>query len=176
VKEFGSLAALAAELSVIAMREIDVAQKHALKQAANIIKKDARAQIGHYQDGVGDYPAWAPLADSTEDEKARVGAPADAPLERFGDLKKSFKSEFENEHTIIVGSIDPVMEYHEFGTSKMPPRPVLGPALFKNIDAIQELVGHTATAVISGQRLGYRFSEKTGIGPIGGDDSDDSDS
>jgi hypothetical protein len=38
------------------------------------------------------------------------------------------------------------MVFHEFGTSKMPPRPVLGPAAFRNKLAIQRLVGEAALA------------------------------
>jgi HK97 gp10 family phage protein len=133
--------------------------KRSLKAAAQIIKTDARAQIGHYQPEAGEYPEWAPLAESTEDEKARLGAPADAPLERFGDLKKSFRSTMVGDKEVIVGSTDPNMDWHEFGTSKMPPRPVLGPALLKNIEKIRHLLGHAMLdTVVSGQRLGYRFN------------------
>jgi HK97 gp10 family phage protein len=159
--ELNSLADLAMHLAAAAV-EIERNQgRRALNEAAKLIKADARAQIGHYQDEVGAYPAWAPLAESTDEDKARAGAPADAPLERDGDLKKSFRSNFEGDNAVIVGSTDPVMEYHEFSTSRMPPRPVLGPALLKNIDAIQELVGASAVdAIVNGQRLGYRFSAR----------------
>jgi HK97 gp10 family phage protein len=157
--ELNSLADLALHIAAAATEIERDHDRRALNEAAKLIKKDARAQIGHYQDEVGAYPAWAPLAESTEEEKARLGAPADAPLEREGDLKKSFRSNFEGEDSVIVGSTDPVMEFHEFGTSKMPPRPVLGPALLKNIETIQSLVGaSTVDAIVNGQRLGYRFS------------------
>jgi HK97 gp10 family phage protein len=161
MKELTSFADLAAHIAAAAI-EIERDQgRHALNEAAKLIKADAREQIGHYQEGVGAYPAWAPLAESTEDEKARVGAPPDAPLERHGDLKKSFRSNFDGDSAVIIGSTDPVMEFHEFGTVKMPPRPVLGPALLKNIDAVQALVGASAVdAIVNGQRLGYRFSTK----------------
>jgi HK97 gp10 family phage protein len=138
-------------------------RKRALNAAATLIKNDARAQIGEYQNAVGNYPAWAELAESTEDQKARLGAPADAPLLRFGDLQKSFRSELDGEDAVIVGSTDPVMEYHEFGTSKMPPRPVLGPALYKNMEKIRDLLGHALLdTVLVGQRMGYRFDAERG--------------
>lgn len=156
-----------ANLELFALHLVTVAalwkqeRKHALNAAAGLIKKDARAQIGHYQDAVGQYPEWAPLAESTEDQKARMGYEPDAPLLAEGDLKKSFRSTLEGEDTVIVGSTDPVMEFHEFGTVKMPPRPVLGPALLKNIENIQKLLGFAAMeTVVSGQRMGYRFSLK----------------
>lgn len=161
-QEFESLEAFA--LHLVAVELVWKAErKVALNAAAKIIKQDARKQIGHYQSQVGNYPEWAPLAESTEDEKARVGAPPDAPLFRFGDLKKSFRSTLVGDDEVIIGSTDPNMEWHEFGTSKMPPRPVLGPALFKNMEAIAALLGHAAMdTIISGQRLGYRFSAAKG--------------
>lgn len=164
-----TLADLALELETGAMHLEAVAGRRALKAGADLLAHDAREQIGHYQPQVGAYPEWAPLAESTEDEKAAIGAPADAPLYRFGQLQGSFRSESVSDEEAIAGSIDPVMEYHEFGTSKMPPRPALGPALFKNIGKIQQLVGNGAVgAIVAGQRLGYRFSEEEGGIPNSG--------
>lgn len=167
-REFESLEAFA--LHLMAAEVVWKAQrKEALAQAATLIKTDARQQIGHYQDAVGAYPEWAPLAESTEDEKARLGAPADAPLRRYGDLAKSFRSQSVGDNEMIVGSIDPNMDWHEFGTSKMPPRPVLGPALLKNIEHIEKLLGGSIlSAVLSGQRMGYRFSKEEWGTPLEG--------
>lgn len=135
----------------------------ALKTVGKLVATDAKNQIGEYQSAVGNYPAWADLAESTEEEKARLGAPANAPLLRFGDLKDSFTSEVEGVEAVVIGSTDPVMEYHEFGTSKMPPRPVLGPALYKNIEKIQEILGIAVVdAIVVGQRMGYRFNAEDG--------------
>lgn len=150
-QELQSLEALAVRLLLmpLAIRKL---QHQALDMACQIIEKDAAEQIGHYQDGHGDYPAWAPLADSTEEEKARLGYPSDAPLERTGELKDSFSHEVQGIEA-VVGSTDPTMLYHEFGTDKMPPRPALGPALFKNREAISKLIGFaTVTAIIEGER------------------------
>lgn len=167
-REFASLEAFAIHL-MAAELVWKVQRKNALNQAANLIKQDARKQIGHYQAEVGAYPQWAPLAESTDDEKARLGAPADAPLKRWGDLKKSFRSTPVGETEMIVGSTDPNMEWHEFGTVKMPPRPVLGPALLKNIDHIQALLGGAIIdTVLSGQRMGYRFSKAEWGSPLEG--------
>lgn len=160
-----SLAALALELG----HAQEVIVRDGLKGAAELIVEDAREQIGHYQAAAGAYPAWEPLAESTEDEKARVGAPAEAPLLRFGDLRDSFRSESLGPEEAIAGSIDPVMEYHEFGTAKMPPRPVIGPAVFKNAEKIAQRVGENAVdAIVGGQRLGYRFSPTEGGIPNSG--------
>jgi hypothetical protein len=116
----------------------------ALEDCLKVLQKDMKAQIGDYQDAAGPYGAWQPLADETELEKAHLGAPANAPLYRQGDLKKSFKYETDGIEG-IVGSTDPVMVEHEYGTRTMPPRPVVGPALWKNRDFIR---GLCAQAVI----------------------------
>ena len=160
-RELESVEALARVLVATAVTW-RVERKHILSAVGKQLTKDMRGQIGHYQAGVGNYLEWAELAESTEDEKARVGAPPDAPLLRFGDLLKSFRYSVEGEE-LYAGSIDPVMEYHEFGTSKMPPRSVVGPALLKNIETIKNLMGYAVVdAVVSGQRMGYRFREEFG--------------
>jgi hypothetical protein len=87
VKEFEGALAFAEHLVKIAVAT-EVIERKALGHALEILEEDMRAQIGEYQDAVGPYPAWAPLAESTEEQKAMVGAPANAPLERFGDLEK----------------------------------------------------------------------------------------
>lgn len=161
--ELANLMELAVEMDIAAEVLEVKTNKASLRQAAQLVTRDARAQIGEYQPAVGAYPAWEPLAESTEEEKARLGAPAEAPLERFGALKKSFKSDPPTEDSILFGSDDPVMEYHEFGTVKMPARPALGPGLLKNIDRIQQIFGMNAVrAIVGGQRLGYRFEQEEG--------------
>lgn len=170
-QEFHSLEAFAVYLvgAAVAMK---VAKRKALDTAVKLIAADARAQIGVYQEGVGAYPEWAPLVDSTEAQKATLGAPPDAPLLRFGDLQKSFRSQVINDNEAIAGSTDPVLDYHEFGTSKMPPRPVLGPALFKNLDKIKSILGVAVVdAIVSGQRMGYRATEAEWSKPLA-DNSD----
>lgn len=162
--EFPTLAALAQHLMRESVHGELVTMKSGLAQVGGLLAADMRQQIGHYQAQVGAYPEWAPLADSTEDQKAAMGAPADAPLERFGDLKDSFHFTVTNPTELIVGSTDPVMTYHEFGTSKMPPRPVVGPALLKNIDEVKNILGCAVLNVkVAGQHLGYAFDETTGI-------------
>ena len=113
-------------------------------------KNEAKAEIGYYQPQVGDFPAWAPLADSTEAEKARLGAPLGAPLLRHGGLYASFGHEVLSHDEGIVGSTDPTLIYHEFGTEKMPPRPVLGPAVFKSRKEIERILGRAVVAGILG--------------------------
>ena len=136
--EFEDLGALAKHIEKVA--------KHVngnLERAADRIGKNlagtAQAEIGKYQKEAGPFPAWADLADSTEWNKMRHGYPVDAPLLASGELRDSYSYTVEAHYSgpfveninVIVGSTDPVAVYHEFGTSRMPPRPVLGPAVFR---------------------------------------------
>lgn len=125
---------------------------HALEQSLRLLQKDMKGQIGHYQDEAGPYPAWQPLAESTEAIKATLGAPANAPLERHGDLKASFKYETDGVEG-IVGSTDPVMVDLEYGTRNMPPRPVVGPALYKNREHIRGLCAQALIETLAANKL-----------------------
>lgn len=167
-QQFESLEALAVHMVATAF-QWRAARRAALWEAARLIREDARAQIGHYQDAVGNYPAWEPLAESTEDEKARLGYETEAPLLREGDLRNSFRRSMDGDDAVVIGSTDPVMEYHEFGTDKMPPRPVIGPAALKKMPEIQALLGTAIAAVIVGQRMGYEFGS-AGIGDAADED------
>lgn len=116
------------------------AEKRGLERCAQLVEKTAKDEIGYYQPEVGSFPAWAQLADSTEKQKEAMGAPLGAPLLRTGELYASIQHETTDKEAVI-GSTDPVMEFHEFGTSKMSPRPVMGPALFVNRKKIQKILG-----------------------------------
>ena len=123
-----------------------------LEKSLVLIEKDAKKQIGHYQGQVGEFPAWAPLAASTEAEKARLGAPLGAPLLRHGGLYASFEHQLLSDTEGVVGSTDPTLIFHEFGTSKMPPRPVMGPAVVKNRARIQQILGRAIVeGILSGE-------------------------
>jgi len=165
-QQFDNLLSFAAHLVAIAAVE-KLTNRRALAEVGKIVVEDAASQIGEYQGAVGNYPQWEPLAESTEDEKARLGAPPDSPLYRFGDLQKSFGYTVVADNEVIVGSTEETMIYHEFGTSKMPPRPVLGPAVLKNVEKIGKLLGmRTFEALLMGPHLGYRINKTGGIGEL----------
>jgi len=110
----------------------------AMQQAAQLVRQEAQDEIGVYQAG------WVQLADSTEQQKARMGYSANAPLLATGQLKNSFEYNVSGLKAVI-GSNDRTIKYHEFGTSKMPPRPVLLTSVTKKKNEIIELIGqHTA--------------------------------
>ena len=41
--------------------------------AAKIVQDEARSMVGHYQTNIAPFEDWAPLAESTEAEKAQLG-------------------------------------------------------------------------------------------------------
>lgn len=149
MREFHSLESFAIHLAGAAVAVV-VAEHKALGRAAVVIEKDAKNRIGEYQGSVGPFQDWAPLADSTEAEKERLGYALDAPLLREGDLKNSIEHEVENGEAIIGSKLD-IAAYQEFGTEKIPPRPFIGPAAFANKDKIERLIGNAA---IEGLTLG----------------------
>ena len=165
MREFGSLGELA--MHVLERRvTMHVTLAEGLTKVVEKIEETARSEFGEYQPAVDGFPAWAELADSTKDERSRLGYPEDEPLLREGDLRDSIG------HAVDevaleggVGSADPKMVFHEFGTSKMPARPVFGPAGFRNKAAIETLIGAAAVSgLIGGDRihsaLGYDFETK----------------
>jgi HK97 gp10 family phage protein len=161
--EFGSLGAFAEHLIV---REIATLEAlHAgLEKVAWLIEGTAKAEIGTYQPEAGPFPAWADLADATEAEKARLGFPVDAPLLRTGEMRESITHQVAGLEAAI-GSNEDKMIYHEFGTSRIPPRPVLGPAAFRNKEKIRAIIGEAVvTGLIGGSpihpSLGYDFPIK----------------
>lgn len=160
MREFGDVATFAAHLLTL-NAAIEHSTHKGLEKVAKIIERDAKGQIGHYQPEVGPFQDWAPLAESTEAEKARLGYPADAPLLREGKLRDSIQHEVAG-HEAVIGSKSEIAEYQEFGTRTIPPRPFIGPAAFKNKDAIQHILGASLVQGLIGgdpihSALGYDF-------------------
>lgn len=148
MKQFDSLGAFAAHLVTAATAEV-LALHKGLKAACVEVEKTAKGEIGTYQTAIGPFPAWAPLADSTEDQKARMGYPADSPLLASGDMQASYTNEVQGLEGVI-GTNDEKALYDETGTTNMPPRPVLGPAVLHNRERIERLIGEAAVVGILG--------------------------
>lgn len=160
MKEFADVALFAEHLLLLNLA-IERSVHKGLEKAAKLIEQDAKRQIGHYQDAVGPFQDWAPLADSTEAEKARLGYPIDSPLLRDGHLRDSIEHEVSGLEAVI-GSKSDIAEYQEFGTKTIPPRPFIGPAAFKNKEAIQKILGKAMVEGLIGgeaihESLGYDF-------------------
>lgn len=162
MRDFGSLM----EMSLfLATRPIEIAIElhHGLDKLGARIEKTAKDEFGRYQSATGPFGAWPELADSTKDDRVHQGFSENDPLLRTGELRDSISHKVDHGALeLAVGSPDEKMVFHEFGTSKMPARPVLGPAAFRNKSAIQRLVGAAVVAGLVGshqihEALGYDF-------------------
>lgn len=116
-----------------------------LQASVELLEDAAKGMIGHYQDQHGPMQDWAPLSPATEEAKAAHGYPTDAPLLASGAMRESITHEVEDWEA-TMGATDPKMEFHEFGTAKIPPRPVIGQALYQNIAKVQRLIGNAAVS------------------------------
>lgn len=159
-RHFNSLESFTAMLTrqVVAM---PLALESGLERVARKVEATAKSEFGTYQPSTGPFPAWAELAESTQDERERLGFTPNDPLLRTGDLKDSIGHEVDGMEAII-GSKSEVMVFHEFGTAKMPPRPVLGPAAARNKEAIENILGAAFVGGLIGSEaihpsLGYDF-------------------
>jgi len=149
--EFGSFGALGAHFGRLALQG-EAVTHHIVDQAAQVIEKEAKARVGSYQDGIGPFAAWANLAPSTVDDRIRKGFTPDDPLLRTGSLRKSYEHKAKGAEA-VVGSASIIALYMEQGTSKMPPRAVVGPAAIASRDAVGRVAATTLIAWISG--IGY---------------------
>ncbi|PTR05283.1 MULTISPECIES: HK97-gp10 family putative phage morphogenesis protein [unclassified Novosphingobium] len=149
--DFDGLGSLAAHFERIAAQAAAAEAHNGLEKAASLLADKARDAIGEYHDAVGPIPAWEPLADATKADRVAQGYPEDEPLLRSGELRDSIGHEVSG-NTAWVGSTSDLAPFHEFGTSRMPPRPIFGTALYENISEVVHEVGLTATAKIRGQQ------------------------
>jgi HK97 gp10 family phage protein len=148
-KTFASPALFAVHLAEIAAKEALVLHE-GLKAVAKVVEKTAKAELGHLQPAAGPFNEWEELAESTKAAKEKAGHVYNKdynPLLNTGELYASIKHEV-NGLEAIIGSTSPVMVYQEFGTSHIPPRPVIGPAAFKNKKLIHAILGAAAVSGI----------------------------
>lgn len=135
-----------------------IALHEGLEKCAKLVEKTAKEEIGEYQAAAGPFPAWAELADSTKEERVRLGFTEDDPLLRTGALRDSITHET-NGLEAVIGSTSPVMAYMEFGTATIPARPAIGPAAYRNKERIQSIIG---AAAISGYFAGVPIHPNLG--------------
>jgi HK97 gp10 family phage protein len=146
VKEFQDVGSFALHLAATALA-IKAAEHRILDRAAQIIEKDAKRQLGHYQDQVGPFNGWPDLAESTQKERERKGFTPDDPGVRTGAMRDSITRQVEGSEA-AVGSDKDEMVWFELGTPTQPPRPVLGPAAYKNKDKIESALGQSVVDVM----------------------------
>lgn len=116
-------------------RELEVR----FKMVVEDIKETAKDELGVYQPVVGPFNAWAVLADATQSGRTRLGYTPNDPLLRSGELRDSIESEVVG-LAAIVGTKSEIGFWQEMGTSKMPPRPFIGPAYVRKLDSLHEAI------------------------------------
>lgn len=167
MKEFADIASFMRFMGGVAS-QVDHARQIGLKEASVIVEEAAKAEIGHYQGEAGPFPAWAELSDATLygfrhvygfkiEGKIDAGYATESehrPLERTGQMRDSIGTKIAPGEA-VVGSDDDILIYQEMGTPNaiypIPPRPVLGPAAFRNegqaVDAMTSEVAMTIAGV-----------------------------
>ena len=132
-----SLADLSSILEMAAA-SIKVEADLAVITIATEIRDTAKNKIGHYQEASHGFAAWAPLTQSTMNQRINRGFTPNNPLERSGELRESIGMRVEGNGAIIGTPMD-IGLYMENGTEKAPPRPYLGPAAAEVSDRLGEI-------------------------------------
>lgn len=145
-------------------KEVPKVIKNVLANSAHHLTSVAKEKIGEYQPAIGRFKAWAALAESTEKEKERLGFQRGKPLLRTGSLKNSIKNTLQG-NKATIGSDSKIMPYHEYGTSKIPPRNVFGASAFENEGKIAKAFGVAVSHYIKSgnpvDSIGYAKKELT---------------
>ena len=127
---------------------LPAAEADGVKRGAELIQHEAKDLIGT------EYAGWAALAPSTIAEKERLGytgkVSATDPLLRTGEMRATIQVSAEGRHAAI-GTNDPVAEYQEFGTARIPARPFMGPAAYRKGKDAAKAVGLSVALVIAGK-------------------------
>jgi hypothetical protein len=137
------------------------ANRKGLEIAARLVERTAKKKIGEYQDAAGPFVGWAELADSTKDDRVRLGFAENDPLLRTGELRAAITHESEmgvTEGTAIIGvkessPVADIAEWQELGTVKIPPRSFLGGAAADCEEKIHEILGRAAVAALVGEEV-----------------------
>lgn len=149
MKTYRSFGALARALERAAA-ELPLTYAAAMRAGGESVKNDAQERIGHYQAG------WDLLQPATVAQKIRMeiapgGDGGDNPLLRTGDMRDSIAAE-STDAGFVVGSAADVLAYQEIGTSRIPPRPVLAPALKHMAPFITTVLGRAVEKTLAGDQ------------------------
>jgi len=160
VKTYQSFGAFARAMERAAA-ELEGAYATAMEAGALLVEATAKAEFGHYQrEDMGPFEEWSELQDATKqqhiqaivDGEAAPDAGPNTPLLVKGGLRESIEHEAGPRH-FTVGSKSEIMVYQELGTAEgIPPRPVLGPALYRDAEEVVNLVGQAVEDTIAGKK------------------------
>lgn len=152
MKMYKSFGALGRKLQSVA-ENLQGTYAEGMRATALSVQDDAKSRIGHYQAG------WEMLAPSTIADKRSQGflGPLPGgdgdqnPLLRTGEMRDSIGC-WSTPSEFIVGSTSDILKYQEFGTKTIPPRPVLGPALFHTMPFAVKVIGKAVRNTIADEK------------------------
>jgi hypothetical protein len=153
-KEFKSLKSFATHLRNNVIDKYDKREKALLTMVGIHIVKESKSIIGVLQHGAfgGVYGHWPELAEATQAEKERLGYGDVSndwqPLLRTGELRDSIGYSVQL-HSVYIGSTSDIMVYQEMGTAHIPPRPVLGLAMYRDKFKIHKSINNFMYAWIT---------------------------
>jgi len=119
---------------------VSASSRSALEQAAKVVEREAKAEVGKYQAQAGPFVGWAELAQSTKDDRVRKGFSENEPGLRTGQMRDSIGHAV-GRNEAVVGSNDDKMVWFELGTPKQPPRSVLGIAAVHKGPEVARILG-----------------------------------
>lgn len=126
----------------------------ALEKAAELVEKEAKAEIGTYQGAAGPFAAWEELADATKDDRSKQGFPENEPLLRTGEMRDSIEHKVDGwAGEAAVGSDDDKAVWQELGTDKIPPRSFLGGAAFRKGPEVAKILGSSVVQALIGKSV-----------------------
>lgn len=127
---------------------------HTMAQAAEIIEKEAKAELGTYQrTDTGMFPPWDELADNTKANRRRLGYPENEPGLVTRAMHDSITHAAERNEA-AVGSDDDDMVWFELGTVHQPPRSTLGVAAVRKEKEVAHLIGRATVMHLFGGDMG----------------------
>lgn len=163
--QFNSFTQLVRHLSNRALPLYKAHIRQVLNEVGREVRDEVRAMAGESMPGVGPYPPWAPLKQSTIDRKTqrnlgKGGNPA-SPLWASGRFASDINYHIEATRWIaVVGTNAKYMENHEFGFvhhvsgKSVPPRPIFGPAAEMVLPRYRNRIKLAALTGLSGVAYG----------------------
>ena len=153
MKEFHSLLAFSEHLVKVAAAE-ELLVKRAVSHCAKLVEREAKAEIGAYQNQAGPFAGWAELTDSTKADRIAKGFPEDEPLLRTGEMRDSIGTTISTDGLEAqIGSNSDIAVYQELGTDKIPPRSFLGGAMARELPEIKAILGRSVYAALIGDKV-----------------------
>lgn len=128
------------------------AEHAAMEKACLLVENEAKASIGHYQQQAGPFLPWQELSEATKDERVRLGFPENEPLLRTGQMRDSIQHVV-GDREGCIGTDDPIAEYQELGTSRIPPRSFLAGAAVRKGPQVAHILGLSVVRALVGDAV-----------------------